>query len=89
MKSNPFGIASSEAEPGVTAIAAAISAADGGALGTVSVAGPSVRMTDARIQELAPLVRQCAEELARLWPLRARPSAAPAIEPPVARHASR
>jgi DNA-binding IclR family transcriptional regulator len=69
-----YGIASSEAEPGVTAIAAAIcSVVDGTALGTVSVAGPSVRMTDARIQELAPLVRQCAAELARLWPLRARP----------------
>jgi DNA-binding IclR family transcriptional regulator len=66
-----YGIANSEAEPGVTAIAAAIcSGGDGAALGTVSVAGPSVRMTDARIQELAPLVRQCAAELASLWPLR-------------------
>src|SRR5262245_19994667 len=35
-----YGIASSEAEPGVTAIAAAICASDGHALGTVSVAGP-------------------------------------------------
>lgn len=70
-----YGIASSEAEPGVHAIAAAICAADGAALGTLSVAGPSVRMTDTRIQELAPLVRQCASELASLWPLRARPSA--------------
>jgi DNA-binding IclR family transcriptional regulator len=69
-----YGIASSEAEPGVAAVAAAIcSTADGRALGTVSVAGPSVRMTDARIQELAPLVRQCAPELANLWPLRAAP----------------
>jgi DNA-binding IclR family transcriptional regulator len=81
-----YGIASSEAEPGVTAIAAAIcSTVDGCALGTVSVAGPSVRMTDARIQELAPLVRQCAAELARLWPLRARPGAVPTSEPPAAR----
>jgi IclR family acetate operon transcriptional repressor len=71
-----YGIASGEAEPGVTAIAAAIcSIVDGAALGTVSVAGPSVRMTEARIQELAPLVRQCAAELANLWPLRRRPDA--------------
>jgi DNA-binding IclR family transcriptional regulator len=71
-----YGIASSEAEPGVAAIAAAIcSVVDGTALGTVSVAGPSVRMTEARIQELAPLVRQCAVELANLWPLRGRPGA--------------
>jgi IclR family acetate operon transcriptional repressor len=66
-----YGIANSEAEPGVTAVAAAIcSIVDGTALGTVSVAGPSVRMTEARIHELAPLVRQCAAELANLWPLR-------------------
>lgn len=69
-----YGIASSEAEPGVTAIAVAIcSVVDGTALGTVSVAGPSVRMTEGRIQDLAPLVRQCALELANLWPLRGRP----------------
>jgi IclR family transcriptional regulator, acetate operon repressor len=85
-----YGIASSEAEPGVTAIAAAIcSAADGAALGTVSVAGPSVRMTDSRIQELAPLVRRYASELASLWPLRARPGAVPAPEPPRSRAAAR
>jgi IclR family acetate operon transcriptional repressor len=75
-----YGIASSEAEPGVTAIAAAIcSVVDGAALGTVSVAGPSVRMTEARIQELAPLVRQCASELANLWPLRG--SSGPHVPP--------
>jgi DNA-binding IclR family transcriptional regulator len=75
-----YGIAVGEAEPGVTAIAAAIcSVVDGTALGTVSVAGPSVRMTEARIQELAPLVRRCAVELANLWPLRGRPGAS--VEP--------
>lgn len=70
-----YGIASNEAEPGVTAIATAIrSQHDGMALGTVSVAGPSVRMTEARIQELAPLVRECARELANLWPPRGKAS---------------
>ena len=68
-----FGLAVNEAEPGVTALAAAIRpAGDGAALGTVSVAGPSVRMTEARIRELAPLVMQSASELAGLWPLRTR-----------------
>jgi DNA-binding IclR family transcriptional regulator len=71
-----YGVALNEAEPGVTAIAAAIRAEDGGAgLGTVSVAGPSVRMTDGRIRELAPLVVQCATDLSGLWPLRPRPGA--------------
>jgi DNA-binding IclR family transcriptional regulator len=66
-----YGLAMSEAEPGVTAIAAAIRAgAQGSALGTVSVAGPSVRMTDERVAALAPLVVRCASELSELWHLR-------------------
>jgi len=68
-----YGLAQNEAEPGVTALAAAIRRSGPGvALGTVSIAGPSVRMTDARIRELAPLVMQCAAELSSLWPLRPR-----------------
>jgi DNA-binding IclR family transcriptional regulator len=68
-----YGRALNEAEPGVTALAAAIRSGEGGVtLGTVSVAGPSVRMTDRRIQDLAPLVVQCAAELSALWPLRPR-----------------
>ena len=68
-----YGLARNEAEPGVTALAAAIRAREGGsALGTVSVAGPSVRMTDARVRELADLVVQSALELSSLWPLRPR-----------------
>ena len=77
-----YGIALNEAEPGVTAIASAIrSGLDGVAVGTVSIAGPSVRMTESRVQKLAPLVVQCAAELSTLWPLRPRP-------PAVARKAS-
>jgi IclR family acetate operon transcriptional repressor len=68
-----FGIAMNEAEPGVTAVACAIRADGvGGTLGTVSIAGPSVRLTDSRIEELGPLVMHSASELASLWPLRPR-----------------
>ena len=68
-----YGLAVNEAEPGVTALAAAIRPGEGGmALGTVSVAGPSVRMTERRIRGLAPMVRQSASDLAKLWPLRPR-----------------
>ena len=71
-----YGLARNEAEPGVTALAAAIRAREGGsALGTVSVAGPSVRMTDTRVRELADLVVQSALELSSLWPLRPRTGA--------------
>lgn len=66
-----YGLAVSEAEPGVTAVAAVIRSGSGSpASGTVSVAGPGVRLTDERVRELAPLVRQTAKEIAELWPLR-------------------
>ena len=56
-----------------TAVAAAIRPAkDVAALGTVSVAGPSVRMTEKRVHELAPVVMATADELASMWPLRLR-----------------
>ena len=65
-----YALALNEAEPGVTAIAAAIRPSrDSPALGTVSVAGPSVRMTEKRAQELAPLVLGTASELSKVWPL--------------------
>ena len=68
-----YGLAMSEAEFGVTAVAAAIRAGEGGpALGTVSIAGPSARVTEKRAHELAPLVLRAARELANLWPLRVR-----------------
>lgn len=71
-----YGVAINEAEFGVTALAAAIrSGKSGPALGTVSIAGPSTRMTEKRIEELAPLVLRCASELSELWPLRARDGA--------------
>ena len=68
-----YGLAFNEAEPGVTAIAAAIrSGGDKAAVGTVSIAGPSARMTERRVRELAPLVTRCAAELSTLWPVRER-----------------
>lgn len=68
-----YGTAINEAEPGVTAIAAAIRVdRSAPTLGTASIAGPSVRMTDKRIAELAPFVIAAAAELASLWPLRPR-----------------
>jgi DNA-binding IclR family transcriptional regulator len=66
-----YGLASSEAEFGVTAVAAAIRAQDSGpVLGTVSIAGPGARLTEKKAQEMAPLVLDTARELANLWPLR-------------------
>jgi IclR family transcriptional regulator, acetate operon repressor len=76
-----YGLALNEAEPGVTAVAAAIRQAGGSpTLGTVSIAGPSVRMTESRVRELAPLVMQAASELAALWPLRPRSGRVAAVK---------
>ena len=66
-----YGVAVNEAEFGVTALAAAVRLGEQGpALGTVSIAGPSTRMTEKRVYELAPLVLRSAAELSQLWPLR-------------------
>lgn len=71
--SRGYGVAVSEAEPGVTAVAAAIcSGVDGAPVGTVSVAGPGVRLSEARIGEFGPLVIEIARQLSELWPLRKR-----------------
>ncbi len=71
-----YGLALNEAEPGVTAVAATVrSGPDGAAVGTVSIAGPTVRITEGRVRELAPLVMQCASELSSLWPWRTKTSA--------------
>jgi len=84
-----YGLAFSEAEFGVTAVAVAIrGGAQGPALGTVSVAGPSARITEKRAHELAPLVLRSAAELSNLWPLRAGASKShrpPEGQRPVAR----
>jgi IclR family transcriptional regulator, acetate operon repressor len=68
-----YGLAFNEAESGITAVAAAIRPSrQAPAVGTVSVAGPSVRMTPKRVHELAPLVLQTAADLSNVWPLRLR-----------------
>src|SRR4029079_3568715 len=53
-----YGLALGEAEFGVTAVAAAIRVSETSAvLGTVSIAGPSARVTEKRAAALSPLVR--------------------------------
>ena len=66
-----YGLALGEAEFGVTAVAAAIRVSETSAvLGTVSIAGPSARVTEKRAAEMSPLVQRTARDLAHLWPLR-------------------
>ena len=83
-----YGVVSEEAEPGVAAVAAVVR--DGAdeaapAVGTVSIAGPSVRMTAARIAEMVPALRAAADELSALWPVRQQHLS---VRPPLKRASS-
>ena len=68
-----YGLAIEEGETGTAAIACAIherSMPGAPAVGTVSVAGPIVRLSPSRLSEIADDVRATASELTALWPLR-------------------
>lgn len=59
-----------EMDLGISAVAAAIHGAGPGreATGTISIAGPSVRMTRARMAELSPRLIAAAADISRSWP---------------------
>jgi DNA-binding IclR family transcriptional regulator len=64
-----YGLAIEEAEPGVKAIAVVVRAQhDDRMLGTMSIAGPLVRMGSERDAELHALLAQAAGTLALVWP---------------------
>jgi len=70
-----YAVAIEEGEPGTVAIAAAFRAyqgSDAPVAGTVSIAGPRVRLTEARIADLVPLLSRASGEITELWPLRIR-----------------
>lgn len=59
-----------EMDLGISAVAAPIRGAGPGreATGTISIAGPSVRMTRARMAELSPPLLAAAADISRSWP---------------------
>jgi DNA-binding IclR family transcriptional regulator len=67
-----FATAYEEGEPGMAAAAAAIPGPRParGPVGTVSVAGPTVRMSRSALRELGPRLVEAAIELSELWPIR-------------------
>lgn len=67
-----WAISNEVAEPGVVAIAAPITLEEGKTVGTVSVAGPSSRLTADRHEKVASSVLSTAAQLGELWPLRQR-----------------
>lgn len=69
IRARGYALAEEEAEPGVTAVAVAILGADRAPVGTVSVAGPSLRLPPARYPALAAVLAETAAALAAEWPL--------------------
>jgi DNA-binding IclR family transcriptional regulator len=58
-----WAINDQEREPGVRTVAAPVRNADGASVAAVAVQGPSLRMTDERIEQLVPEVVAAAEEV--------------------------
>lgn len=77
-----WGMAIEEGEAGVSAMAAPIRPpASGGAIaGVVSIAAPSLWLTEAHMHSLLPRLLRAAAEMAELWPLRARTAPLEALE---------
>ncbi|MDK1389801.1 IclR family transcriptional regulator [Sinorhizobium sp. 8-89] len=70
-----FATSVEEAEAGTAAIAVPFRASadsSAGVAGTISVAGPLVRITPDRWEELASALHRAAAELSEIWPLRSR-----------------
>ena len=68
-----YGLAIEEGEPGTVAMAAPFRANDSAGApiaGTISVAGPLIRLGPTRRQQISPLLSAAANNLAALWPLR-------------------
>lgn len=65
-----WAISDAQTEPGVVAIAAPITLIGGTTVGTVSVAGPSSRLTMEQHGSVASSVLAAAAKLGELWPLR-------------------
>jgi DNA-binding IclR family transcriptional regulator len=60
-----YAVAVDELEVGLTAIAAPIRNAHGDVIASLSVSGPTFRLTETRVKELVPVVLDAAEEVSR------------------------
>lgn len=73
VRENGYAIAEEEGAAGMSAAAAVVRAgpgADAAVVGTVSIAGPSLRLTSARLAASASAIVAAAAELSEVWPIR-------------------
>ncbi|MFA5488934.1 MAG: IclR family transcriptional regulator [Candidimonas sp.] len=72
---NGYAISVDEYIAGMSAVAMVIPGYDGTPLGTLSIAGPTARMTRQQMRKLCPLLKAAADELSALSPVLAGRSA--------------
>jgi DNA-binding IclR family transcriptional regulator len=71
VRARGYAVADEEGERGVAAIAVAILDPDSGkALGTTSIAGPVSRLSKEHHARIADELREAAQQLAKIWPLK-------------------
>jgi DNA-binding IclR family transcriptional regulator len=70
VRAQGYGLSEEDAEAGVTAIAVAVYAASSQqVLGTISIAGPCMRVTPEMYAPYYALLQQAAQQLGTIWPL--------------------
>lgn len=75
VRQHGYATSMEEAEAGTSAVAVPFfngTGSDARVAGTMSVAGPSVRMTPERFDEIAAALKRSAREVAEIWSLRSR-----------------
>jgi DNA-binding IclR family transcriptional regulator len=66
-----YGLVVEEAEPGVAALAVPVqSLTDGTVVGTMSIAGPVMRVQPERYDDFYALLKEAASKLGAVWPRR-------------------
>ncbi|AIC27434.1 IclR family transcriptional regulator protein [Rhizobium etli bv. phaseoli str. IE4803] len=65
-----YGLAIEEGEVNTVAFAVPVTIPNGKSVGTLSIAGPIMRLTADRYEEIADSLTKSARELAQIWPLR-------------------
>ena len=77
-----YGLAVEEGEPGIVAMATAFRASENPRApiaGTLSVAGPLLRLGPSRREKIATLLAAAANDLSALWPLRQHQAGTPQV----------
>lgn len=67
VRARGYGLSVEDAEPGVTAIAVAVRAQNGQVLGTMSIAGPVMRITPDKYARYHALLEEAASQLGTVW----------------------